>query len=87
MSGVLRFSKLLTDDTTIHFVDGTVIKGAQEVSGFVMNCCKAYNKGYMQGISRVILKNMGIGIGIGVVVGIGHQVYKHKKTKKLEGKA
>lgn len=75
----MKFKEILTDESVIHFVDGTIIKGAEAVGEVILNCCKAYTKGYLIGIVS--------GCAIVVVSGLSIKKiikYKKKNFKKRE---
>jgi ribosomal protein L10 len=74
-----EMSKLLTEETAIIFTDGTVIKGAREVSEFIVRCNKMYTLGYITGLARLGMMGIGVGIGMGVVGFIGYKMINKPK--------
>ena len=86
MKDVNKIAKYISEDSLIKFTDGTEIKGSVKVSAVILKCCKTYNEGYMQALTRnFIIGGIG-GLAIaGTVLGVKH--IRNKKTKKEEGKA
>ena len=78
----MAIEEFFTDETTLVFTDGNIVKGAKEVSGVIMNCCRAYTAGYMKAVSPYILV-AGAVIGAGtvtVVVAVQNEI----KDKKIQ---
>ena len=44
----MTIDQILTDETTLVFTNGEVIKGAKEVGDVIMACCRVYTRAYMQ---------------------------------------
>ena len=75
-------AKLFTDETKLVFANGTVIEGAEKVTEVIVECCKAYTKGYLS----VLIPAVGKGALVGVAVGGGVYFYtKHRANLKLKG--
>jgi hypothetical protein len=78
-----RISKLLLEDSVIHYIDGQEIKGSKEIACAILGYCKAYNSGYMKAMKLTVVKGLVLGVvlfGTGVVIS---KVIKSKK-KKIE---
>ena len=77
-------SEFFTDESKLVFKDGTIMEGAEEVGKHLLRCCEEYNKGYLEGKSKVALfyGAMVLGGAIGVVSVISAR----KLIKKLNSK-
>ena len=83
---MLKFESLFTNDSVIHFSDGTIVKGSEEVAGLIMDCCVNAVKGYEKGL----MKSLGYGFIIGVVGAgsvMGYNYYKKSRKLKTQGEA
>ena len=72
-------SRLLTEESVISFTNGTVIKGSEKVAEVIIRCCKEYNYGYMQGVTKTIVKGIVVGV---ILAGAGLGISKIIETKK-----
>lgn len=79
-----ELSKLLTNESVISFADGTAVKGAEEVAEVIIRCCKAYNDGFVQALTKEAIKGVVIGVILtGTVIGVSKLIkVKNLKIKK-----
>lgn len=75
-----RLEALLTDECTLAFTDGTVIKGAKAVSGAILECSKQYTKGYLHG-RRIATGQTILAVGV-VVIGVAAFGYVSEKIEE-----
>jgi hypothetical protein len=72
-----EIKKYLTEESAIHFTDGTVFKGSEDVSKAIFGMCESYKKGYEESIKSVALYAI-----VGIVVTVaGVQLSKMIKDK------
>ena len=84
-----NISKLLTEDSMLGFTNGDQIKGAEEVSEVILNCCREYNKAYNDTKKQLFVNDVRSGlvtVGIFVVVGLGvnYIIKRIKKSKSIK---
>jgi len=78
-----NINKLFAEDSTLIFTEGDQIKGANEVEGYIWNCCRSYNDGYKHHEKQQLALGFGIGlVGIITYQGIKHIIKRIKKSKK-----
>ena len=84
-----NISRLLTEDSMLGFTNGDQIKGSEEVSEVILNCCREYNQAYNDTKKQLFVNDVRSGLvtgGIFVVVGlgIGYIVKRIKKSKNIK---
>ena len=82
MNKINIISKLLSDESVIIFADGTEIRGAKNVSSFLLKCGDAAIGGFLRGQKQAIIKGVIIGAGIGIASLVINNIVRNRKLIK-----